>query len=96
MSAIKVTGSGASITTSASSSSVAIPLTSSGTPARYALVTCTAAAYILPGNSSVSADATAIILQPNYKLKMNVAGFTHLAALQVSAAGKVNIIPIEC
>lgn len=96
MSAFKVTGSGASITTSGTSSSEAIPNTSSGTRPRYALITCTAAAYILPGDSSVAATATDIILQPNHSLKMDVSGFTHLAALQVSAAGKVNIIPIEC
>jgi hypothetical protein len=75
---------------------VAIPDTASGTRPRYALITCTAAAYVLPGDSSVTATSTGIILQPNYFLKMNVSGFTHLAALQVSAAGKVNIIPVEC
>lgn len=95
MHSIQVTGSGASITTSGSSASVAIPTTASGTPARFALVTCTAAAYIRPGDGSVTATTTDIILQPNYPLKLVVAGFESLAALQVSAAGKVNIVPIE-
>lgn len=95
MHAIQITGSGASITTSGSSASVAIPTTASGTVPRYALVTCTAAAYIRPGDSSVTAATTDIILQPNYTIKLNVAGFTNLAALQVSAAGKVNIVPVE-
>ena len=95
MQAIQITGSGASITTSGSSASVAIPNTASGTPPRYVLVTCTAAAYIRPGDSSVTASTTDIILQPNYTLKLTIAGNTNLAALQVSATGKVNVMPVE-
>lgn len=96
MSAISITGPGASITTSGSSASVAIPTTDSSTPPRFVLVTCTAAAYITPGDSAVVATTDDIILQPNYPLKLIIAGNTHFAALQVAAAGKVNVIPIEC
>lgn len=96
MSGISITGPGASITTSGASASVAIPTTDSSTLPRYVLVTCTAAAYITPGDSAVVATTDDIIIQPNYPLKLIIAGSTHFAALQVSGAGKVNIIPIEC
>jgi hypothetical protein len=95
MQAIQITGSGASITTSGSSASVAIPNTASSTSPRYVLVTCTAAAYIRPGDSSVTASTTDIILQPNYTMKLTIAGNTHIAALQVASAGKVNVMPVE-
>jgi hypothetical protein len=89
-----IVGTGASITTSATSQSVAIPTDSSGGKARFVVISVTQAAYVRPGNSSVTATTTDIICNANEKTVLNVAGCTNIAALQQGSSGNVTIVPV--
>lgn len=98
--AIHVVALGANITTSGASANAAIPVTSAGTKPYYIRVTATAAAYVKLGTSgAVAAVAGDMIVQPGDSVILSVGGSsggsTHIAALQVTAAGIVNVAPLE-
>lgn len=94
--AITVSASGANITTGAASANVAVPNSSSGQRARFVRLQATAAAYVRPGPSvSIAAAAGDLLLDPTSPIILNVAGHTHIAAIQVAAAGIVNVTPLE-
>jgi hypothetical protein len=95
--ALTVATTGANITTGASSASVAIPNNSIGARPRYVRLAATAACYVRLGTASVTAAAGDMLVQPGdcECLVLNTAGFTHVAAIQVSAAGILNITPLD-
>ena len=90
-----IVGNGASITTSGTSQRVAMPTDSSGNNPRYVVISVTQAAYVRPGNSTVTAATTDIICNANEKTVLNVAGCTHIAALQQGSSGNVTIVPVS-
>lgn len=95
-SSILVNATGATITTSGTSANVALPNTSVGTVPRRVRVVATAAAYVRIGGASVAAVAGDTLIQPGDGQMMFVpAGSTKIAALQVSAAGVVQVSPHE-
>jgi hypothetical protein len=93
---LTITATGANITTSAASARIAIPTASSGEIPRYVRVIATAAAHVKLGVSTVNAVAGDLMVQPADSVTLAVPrGFTHAAAIQDTAAGTVNIVPLE-
>lgn len=93
---ITVLSAGASIATSGTSSRVAIPTALSGEIPRYIRVAGTNAGYVRLGTSTVVATASDTLVQPADAVVLHVPqGITHIAAIQDSAAGKINIVPLE-
>jgi len=91
----KVSTTGSNITTSGTTASVAIPNDAAGVRASFIRLTCTAAAYVKPGPSAVTAVAGDMLLQPDHQVILDVHGQTHIAAIQVASAGIVNLSPVE-
>lgn len=79
----------------AASAGSTIPNTFSGELPRYIRVAATAAACIRLGGSGVAAAVTDTQIQPGDALIMSVGGSTNFAVIQVSAAGIVQISPLE-
>lgn len=93
---ITVTQTGANITTGAASARVALPLDSAGNVPRYVRVSATVAARVSLGLVASNALATDALLIPSDAMNMAVpAGLTHLCAIQDTAAGTVNVVPLE-
>lgn len=87
---------GANITTSAASAAVTIPTNLSGLPPSYIRVSATAAAYVKIAPSAAVAVAGDVVVQPGDALILSVpAGVTSIAALQVAAAGIVQVSALE-
>ncbi|WP_343577944.1 hypothetical protein [Pseudomonas sp.] len=95
-SAITVTVTGATIATGAASASAGIPKASSGEYPRYIRIAATAAAYVRIGKGAQTAIATDLLVQPGDAVVLAVAsGLDTVAAIQVTAAGVVQISPLE-
>ena len=93
---ITVTATGSTIATSATSTSVTIPAASSGEIPRYIRVSATAACYVKLGVSAATATANDILVQPADAVVLHVpSGVTKIAAIQDTAAGKCNVVPLE-
>lgn len=91
-----ITALAADIATSGTSARIAIPTASSGEVPRYIRVSSTVAARVRIGTSTVAALATDTLVQPADAMILQVPqGVTHIAAIQDSAAGKVNVAPLE-
>lgn len=95
--AVVVTATGATITTAAGSASVNIPFASSGEVPRYIRIASTSAACVrmgpIAGATATLADTQ---IQPGDALIMAVPlGYTKIAAIMVSAAGSLQISPLE-
>lgn len=93
---ITVTAAGTTITTSGTTASVTIPNASSGEIPRYIRVASTAACYVKLGTASATATTSDILVQPADAVILHVPqGVTKIAAIQDTAAGKCNIVPLE-
>jgi hypothetical protein len=91
-----ITVTGVNITTGAASASAALPVASSGEIARFYRLTATAYAHFRLGAGSATAVATDAMLIPGESLVVDVPrGLTHIAAIQDTAAGTVNVAPLE-
>lgn len=86
---------GATVTTGAASARVAIPNTSSGNKPLYVRVAATVESYVMLGNSTVVATANSMLVQPADSNLLAVGANTHLAYIQGTGTGKVNITPLE-
>lgn len=95
MGALVVAASGSNIDTGAASASAAIPNDSTGSRARFVRVAVTVAAYVKLGQTGVTAAAADMLVNPEQAVVLKVDGFTHIAAIQVSAAGVCNVTPLE-
>jgi len=85
----------ADIGTSGTSARIAIPTASSGEIPRYIRVSATAAARVRLGGATVTAVGSDALVQPADAMILSTNGSTYIAAIQDSAAGKVNIAPLE-
>lgn len=93
---ITVVAPGVNISTSGVSSSVALPVAQSGEVPRYVRVAGTAAGYVRLGTSGVTAAAGDTLVQPADAVVLHVPrGVTHIAAIQDTGAGKINVVPLE-
>lgn len=93
---ITVTTTGVSITTGAASSGGALPNASSGEVPRYVRIAASAAACVRIGVGAQTAVATDMLVQPGDAVVITVPrGCTHVAAIQLTAAGVVIVTPVE-
>jgi hypothetical protein len=93
---LTITTTGANIATGATSSRIPIPPAQSGEIPRYVRVVATVACHVKIGTSTVAAVAGDLLVQPADSVTLAVPrGVTHVAAIQDTAAGTVNIVPLE-
>jgi SH3-like domain-containing protein len=93
---ITVTTTGVSITTGAASSGGALPNASSGEVPRYVRIAASVAACVRIGPGAQTAVATDMLVQPGDAVVITVPrGCTHVAAIQLAAAGVVIVTPVE-
>ena len=91
-----IVATGINLTTGAASVNAALPNASSGEKPRYIRITTTANAHIRLGIAGVAAVATDVMVIPGCALVLDVpTGITHIAAIQDTAAGTVNVAPLE-
>lgn len=95
--AITVLAAGSNLAVGAASANVAVPNNSSGRKARYVRVYATSDCYIRQGLTGVTAAAgdTLIGAGGAGATVLHVLGSTHIAAIQLSAGGTLNIVPLE-
>lgn len=93
--AISVVKTGAIIAFTGTSANVAIPTDSSGTAPKYIRVAANAACYVKIGPAGVTAAAGDLLVQPADAVILKVHNQAYVAAIQVSAAGTVQISPLE-
>ena len=93
---VTVTVTGVQLASGAASSSATIPNDSSGNLPNYIRVAATAPACVRLGKTSATAVATDLQVQPGDAVIMQVPkGIDKIACIQVSAAGIVQVSPLE-
>jgi len=92
---ITVVRTGGTIATSGTSARIALPVDASGVVPKYVRLSATAACYVKLGDSGVTAAAGDLLIQPADALVVRAIGMTHVAAIQVAAAGVMQVSPIE-
>lgn len=92
---ITVTVTGISIATSGTSASATLPNMQSGELPRYIRIAATAPACVRLGNGTVTAVTTDLQVQPGDAVILAVGNLTKIAAIQVAAAGVVQVSPLE-
>jgi len=92
---ITIAQDGTTVTTGAASARVPIPNDQSGNRPLYIRVAATADSRIQMGGSAVNATANSMLVQPADSVILAVAGHTHLAYIQGSAAATLNVTPLE-
>lgn len=93
---ITVLAAGASIAATSSSARVPIPVCLSGEIPRYIRIGSTAAACIRLGTVTVTASTSDAQIQPGDATVFHVpSGITHMAAVQVTTGGQVQISALE-
>ena len=92
---LKVVLEGTGFTSSSTSAATAIPVDSTGDTARSILVTAQGLTYIMPGSSAVAATNESIIIGAGEQIVLNVQGLTHVASLELTAAQRVTMTPVE-
>lgn len=93
--AIQVFSTGFTAATGAASAATALPVNSAGERPRYIRVAAINESYIRLGQSTVTATANDMLIQPADSALLAVNGSTHIAYIQGTSAGKVNVIPLE-
>ena len=94
--AVQITATGANITTGAASARIAIPVNAAGEIPRYIRVTALNACHVRIGIVTTNAVIGDAMIQPADALLMNVPnGCTHIAAIQDTVAGQVNVAPLD-
>lgn len=93
--AITVVATGVAMATSAASANATIPLDSSGNVPKYIRISATVAACVRIGNGTPVAVATDLMVQPGDVVILATCGLTKIAAIQVAAAGVVQVSPME-
>lgn len=93
--ALTIVNTGVTIAAGGASSNVALPVVSGAVP-KYCRIAATAAAYVKVGvGAGTAAVAGDMLVQPADAVIVRTHGLTHVAALQVSGGGIVQISPVE-
>ena len=92
---ISVVATGIAIATSGTSSRAQLPNCSSGELPRYIRIAATAPACVRLGGATVTAVTTDLQVQPGDAVTLSVQNYTYIAAIQVAAAGVVQVSPLE-
>ena len=91
-----VTAVGFSAATGAATARSAIPVDSSGNAPNYVRVAARNECYVKFGTVAVNATTNDILVQPGDSQVFAVPkGVTHIAYIQGTAAGQVNVVPLE-
>ena len=93
--AITIQAVGITVTTGLASVAVAIPVNANGTRPYYVRIAATTESYVQIGLTAVAATANSMLVQPADSVILAVGGATHIAHIQGTAAGRVNIVPLE-
>ena len=95
-SAMAIMATGVSAATGAASASSTIPNDSSGNKPNYIRVSARNECYVKLGVAGVAATVNDILVQPADSIVLAVPkGITTIAYIQGTAAGQVNIVPLE-
>ena len=95
-SGVTISAVGFSAATGAASAATAIPNDSSGRAPSYIRVAARNECYVKLGTAGVAATTNDILIQPADSLILQVPkGITHIAYIQGTAAGQVNVVPLE-
>jgi hypothetical protein len=93
---VTIAAAGFSAATGAASARTAIPVDSSGRNPNYIRVSARNECYVKLGTVTVVATTNDALIQPADSLILQVpAGITHIAYIQGTAAGQVNVVPLE-
>lgn len=93
--AVQIFATGLTVATGAASARSAIPTNTAGERPRYIRVAAINESYVKLGDASVTATANDILVQPADSIWLAVNGATNIAYIQGTAAGKVNVMPLE-
>jgi regulator of RNase E activity RraA len=93
--ALQIFATGTTIATSATSAGTTIPLASNGAVPRFVRVVTTQYAYVRIGTGAQTAVAGDLMVGPSDGVIIASGGNTHIAALQVTTAGVVQVSPVE-
>lgn len=93
--AMHIVATGVSAATGAASARSAIPVDASNKVPKYVRISARNECYVKAGDSTVAATVNDILIQPADSLTLQVTGCTHIAYIQGTAAGQVNIVPLE-
>lgn len=93
---VRVTVTGVNLTAGATSSSAPLPLDSAGNPPEYVRVAMTpsTACHIRFGGAAVAAVATDTLINGTFPEVFNTSGCTHVAVIQETVGGMVNVVPL--
>lgn len=86
---------GTTISFTGTSANTALPTAQDGNNPRYVRIASTQACYVKIGTSGLTAAAGDVLVQPADAVILCVNGCTHIAAIQVAAAGICQISPVE-
>lgn len=92
---VTVAATGIQIATSGTSAGNTIPLASDGNVPRYIRIAATQAACVRLGVGAQTAVTTDLQVQPGDAVIVSTNNRTHIAAIQVTAAGVVQVSPLE-
>ena len=92
---ITVVAVGFTAATGAATARTAIPTDSAGNLPRYIRVAAINESYVRLGNATVVATTNDSLIQPADAAIFAVNGATNIAYIQGTAAGKVNVVPLE-
>ena len=92
---VTVIATGVNIATTGISASATIPNASSGELPRYIRVSASVAAYVRLGKTTATAVTTDMMVQPGDAVVITTNGNDKVAAIQVAAAGVVQVSPLE-
>lgn len=95
MSELTITGIGTALAVSGASASAALPVVSGSVPV-YCRFSTTSACHIRLGASGVVSTTNDLLLHPAESELIRTIGMTHFAALQSSAAGTLQVSPVDC
>ena len=93
--AFTIQADGITVITGAASTVVAIPNAANGSRPYYIRVAATVESYIKVGLPGMVATNQSMLVQPADCVILAVGGCTHLAYIQGTTSGKVNITPLE-
>jgi hypothetical protein len=91
-----VAATGVSITTSATSANVAIPVNAAGFPPKYVRIQAVSSpASVRLGLAGVTASTNDFVVSPNESVTLSAYGYTFVAVISQGAATTINITPLE-
>jgi hypothetical protein len=86
---------GIRLTSGSTSSGAALPFGLAGDVSRLIRISATVAAHVRIGAGSQTAVNTDVMVQPGESIVVTTNGNTHIAVIQATAAGVVQVSPLE-